>query len=289
MLEKLNRAAAVAGAALLLTMPAHAADAPSRAAWFEGANAPAASVVRVTRGGKAVPYQAASGLQACDQLQLVDLGKVVRIVLADGGRLRLDASQPAASIACSAATIGNTLGRLFSAWNSASDTRDKAAGALSRDEGPLEAPLLFSPGGAVMAQAPQLHLVWRGGKGPFALAVRTAAGADLASQARIAGHAVALATASLPIGTYSLALSDADEVVLSEDHLQIVAASAIPPMPAALRDAPLEAYARQLFYADFLVAHEDGRYALQALQQVAALQPQTAASRSWLAAWGSGR
>jgi hypothetical protein len=296
MVDNFKRYANPACAALLLSMaarmPVQAAEGPARAAWIDGASAPTAALVRIQRAGKDVTYQAAVGLLACDQLQLLDAKKVVRIVLADGARVRLDASQPLAKIACDSNTIGTTLGRLLSAWNSQSDTRDTAAGVLSRDEGPLELPILFAPSGAVMAQADQLYLTWRGGKGPFTMALRDAGGANVAERARIATHATVLA---LPLprmvpGKYALQLSDSsnENSSLTEENMVIVEGSTIPSMPTELREAELDPTARQLFYADFLVAYEDGRYAMQALQLVAALKPQTAASRSWLASWGSG-
>ena len=282
-------------AALLLALaqlpagPAQAQAAP-RAAWLAG-GAPPPATLRILRAGKEAPYQDAAGLQACDQLELLDRRQVLRVVLADGARLRLDADQPRASIACQAAGVSATLARLLAAWNGKADTRVLQAAAMSRGEAvtPLAIPILLAPQAVAAAGAGQLHLRWRGGVAPFRLALRDAGGGELAARAGIAGQDAALALPPLAPGRYALVLRGADGDELTEDQLLLVAPQAIPAMPAALGEAALTAQAQTLFYADFLIAHEDGRYALHALQLVAALAPQSEASAAWLAAWGQPR
>jgi predicted transposase YdaD len=76
---------------------------------------------------------------------------------------------------------------------------------------------------------------------------------------------------------------------MEADDVDVVEARGIPPIPDALRTAEIDHVARQLFYADYLVALEDGRYAMQAMQLVASLAPQTPETRAWLAYWGAGQ
>lgn len=279
----------VQGALLLAAcsaIPSVQAQAGQRAAWIDG-SAASVGAVRVIRAGKAHVHDVKAGLQPCDQLQLVDTRQVVRVVLADGGRMRLDASRPQATVPCSSRGVGETLGRLIAAWSSQSDSRSMATVAMSRGAQPLGVPVLFSSGGAVLAATGQLSLSWRGGTGPYQLVLQDAAGASVATRSAIGGYSATLSLPRVAPGRYALVVTDATGATLAEENVQLVPATAVPPMPDALRQAQLHPVARELFYADYLVAHEDGRFALQAMQQVAAIAPQTAETRAWLEQWGS--
>lgn len=280
--------------------PVHAAAA-TQAAWVDPAVPEAAAALRVKRAGKQLSYQDARGLLPCDQVELIDRNAIVRLVLADGGRVLLNAAQPAATVPCAAPSVGQTLGKLLLALRTQADARQLSVATLSRDVGgaavmpsdstpALSVPVLFAPRAVigVPGTGDAIHLAWRGGRGPYRMVLGRALAGPLVERAGIAAHQGALDGGELAPGLYTLTVQDAAGGALGEENLELVAPHQIPPMPSALRTAPLSASARTLFYADYLVAYEDGRYALAAMQLVARLHPQSAASRAWLQAWGQG-
>lgn len=290
--------AILALAALVLTLgaaPAAAQVMLKRAAWIDLANA--ATAVRVIRAGKEQAYDQAEGLLACDTVLLLERGAIVRVVLATGARIRLDAAQPTAAVPCDAPGVSARVGRLLAALRTHAESRRATVATMSRGAGSdsLRMPILFAPR-AIVARNPDgdhqgrqlIHLAWQGGAGPFRAELRRADGILLAALDGISGHKASLAVMRWIPGHFALSVTSADGSGVREADFQAVAYSAIPPMPDALKRAALHPTARSLFYADYLLGYDDGRYAMQAMQQVAAIHPQSEATRTWLAFWGEG-
>ncbi len=148
-------------------------------------------------------------------------------------------------------------------------------------------PILTADKSQIVSGPRELFVSWRGGAPPFSVALANAkTGVVIVRLADI--HAACFARlpeTDLAEGRYRLTVTDANNVKEEEDSLFVVDHS--PSMPPELRDAPLADEARQLYFATWLWAIDDGEWAFEAQQRVAAMDCHSAAVQDWLRHWGS--
>lgn len=277
-----------------------------KAGWIETAKlqGPISNVVRIIRGGGEVAYSESEGLRACDRIKLLDEKASLRVTLSNAQRLNLSASRPEVVVPCNTPGFAERIGNVIQAITGQAEkrragdgqpaiaaTRGQGALAGSRTYVPLGIPVLVAETAEIAEGKRAIFVSWRGGLAPFRVEVlRTEADGKvttIASQDNVRQRSVTLPEAKLPVGRYSLVITGKDNSWIREDKLDVVSASSLPAMPAELKAAKLADSVRTLYYADFLVGFEDGRFTLEALQQAASISPATPASRDWLSAWGS--
>jgi hypothetical protein len=236
---------------------------------------------RLDRAGKAIPYPT-TGLHACDRLTLVDEAVVVRVRLASNLRMQLDANTRELEIPCDQRGIAASLAAALQALLGSADQRKVRVAAVTRDMTPLSLPALVAPQAHLIAGQRPLYLAWTGGARPFSVQLVNAAdGREVVTQSRIDAQSVLLPTVALEPGRYTLWVRNrAGHRIegLRDDALFVVAAADAPRMPEVLQAAGLAEETRTLFYADYLAGLDDGRWTLEAMQQVAALKSRSPAS-----------
>jgi hypothetical protein len=246
---------------------------------------------RLERAGATIAYSDL-GLRACDRLSLVDEKAVVRVRLASNLRLQLDAQTPdkRIEVPCDQRGVTATLASALRALISDAQQRKARVATLTRDLTPLAVPVLFGPQTNLVAGHRGLFLGWTGGAAPFSVQLLDARnGREVTSISNLNTRSVLLPTTVLEPGQYTLWVRNrAGHRVegIREDTLMVLPQDAMPAIPDVLRSSGLTEEARTLFYADYLAALEDGRWTLEALQQVAALKGQSAAARQWLQRYG---
>lgn len=255
--------------------------------------APGSAVV-IKRGNSTFPFNG-DALQACDVVHLQNLETTVRVTLADGRRIKLDRRTPSrrVEIPCNERGVLRDLWAILRAAAGASDARaERTAAMTSRgDEAaqanlPLAVPMFGAPSAQIVEGSRNLYLRWVGGKGPFVVTLRDKG----TTQVIVQRSAIVEREISLPVklapGTYEVEIGQApgQEIAgIAEDSLVVVPASELPASPLDRAGSGLPSAAATLFYADHLVALDDGKWTLEATQMVAGLRPQTIASRDWLA------
>jgi hypothetical protein len=250
------------------------------------------SAFRLTRAGKTITYPEA-GLQACDKLTLADDKAIVRVRLASNLRMQLDASSPGQQIEvpCDQRGIAADLAAALRAMIRGIEQRGRVRVAtMTRDIAPLAVPALVASQANIVAGTRALYIAWTGGVGPFSVQVSNAAdGREVVRQTTIERHSVRLPVADFAPGNYTLWVRNRAGYRVEgvrEDGLVVVTASEVPMLPEVLKSSALSDEARTLFYADYLVGQDDGRWTLEALQRVAALPAQSPAVRQWLFRYG---
>jgi hypothetical protein len=275
------------GLLALLTMEAHASV--EVAGWVEKdteTQAVPVQAFRVIRAGKTIEYDEA-GLQPCDQLKLVDAKVVVRVTLTSNRRMRLDAHTPGRqiSVPCNERGVLAKVAAALRTLTGRADVASRRVAALTRNlavpnNGPAVTPAY------VIGGKRSLYLGWVGGEGPFSVQVLNAAdGREVVSQFNIHDRWVRLPMVEFAQGKYTLLLRNSagrNFDGLREREFIAVSESALPPMPEVLKSASLSEEARTLFYADHLMGLDDRRWALEAMQRVAALPLTEIAVRQWL-------
>jgi hypothetical protein len=288
-------AAALLPALLTLLTPAGPALAAETrvAGWVEpdpATGQPPTRAFELLRAGKKVAYGEA-GLQACDEIKLTDRAATVRITLASAQRMRLDARTPSAKLPCTERGLLPDIWAALGTVLAGADARaDRAAAMASRGESSapmaLDVPALAAPSARLVAGERSIYLRWVGGVGPFTVTLQERkTGRVVARQAGISAREVWLPKARIDPGNYRLELRQAagqELLAVAEENLVVEPATALPAPAPALARAELPADVRAIFRADQLVAFEDGRWTLEALQQVAAIKPSSAASAQWL-------
>ncbi len=250
------------------------------------------SAFRLDRAGKAIAYPDA-GLRACDKLVLIDDKAIVRVRLASNLRLQLDAESQARQIEipCDQRGIASSLAAALRALVSSAEQRKARVATLTRDIAPLALPILVAPQTHIVAGHRALYVTWTGGVAPFSVQLVSARdGREVTSKTNLGTHSVYLPAIDLEPGQYTLWIRNrAGHRVegIREDALMVLPRDASPPIPQVLLSPTLTEEARTLFYADFLAALDDGRWTLEALQQVAGLKGQSAAVRQWLQRYGA--
>lgn len=259
-----------------------------------------ADAVRLVRHAKVVSYDEKEGLYPCDKVTLTDASATVSVVLTNGTRLRLSSESRMVPIPCEASGQAANLVNFLSAVVRKAQDRASFTGSrgqvLAGSRGPeslassrseLSIPALIASTAVIAAGDRSLFVAWEGGTGPYSVEIATYPdGKPVVTQSAIATRSVTLAKTRLAPGRYVLIVKGKDGLGVKEDELHVVAAREIPPMPDELSSAPLKSDARMLFYADYLIGLDDGRWTLEALQQAATLARDSAAAREWLKDWG---
>lgn len=277
---------------ILFSTPVHADDKVS--AWFDHSNSSLPNVIKsikVMRNNKEVPLSNTTQLYACDKVILIDLQQLVRIKLADYKSLQLDASQTSVTIPCESKKISEKLvGVLQAIIGNSGSSRQRVLGGSRGSAEKLQMPSLSAETAVVAISKNPLFLTWHGGQSPFTVElIRSTDNSIMASMNKLTKNEVRLPIIDLPVGQYSLVVKNADGSGIRESKFYLVEASKVPSMPTELRDAKLDDESRGLFYADYLLGFEDGRFTLQAIQQVANIKPQTKQTREWLSVWGGNK
>lgn len=247
---------------------------------------------RLDRAGKPIPYPPA-GLLACDRLTLTEETAVVRVRLASNLRMQLDAATPGRQleIPCDQRGIAASLAAALQALIGSADQRKVRVAAVTRDVAPLTLPVWAAPQARLMAGQRALYLSWTGGTRPFSVQLLSAAdGREVVAKTHIDAQSVVLPPVTLELGRYTLWVRNrAGHRVegFRDDALFVVAPADVPRMPEVLVSSGLSEETRTLFYADYLAGIDDGRWTLEAMQQVAALKSRSPAVRQWLARFGA--
>jgi hypothetical protein len=246
---------------------------------------------RLDRAGKPATYSEL-GLRACDKLVLLDDKAIVRVRLVSNLRLQLDVESPGKQIEipCDQRGIAASLASALRALISSAEQRKARVATLTRDITPLTLPILVAPQTNLVAGQRELFLGWTGGAAPFSVQLLDSRdGREVASISKLNAHSVFLPAAALEPGQYTLWVRNrAGHRIegIREDALMVLPQDALPALPPVLRSPGLTEEARTLFYADYLAALDDGRWTLEALQQVAGLKGRSAAARQWLQRYG---
>ena len=278
----------------MLFAPITFATPSGKAGWIHTAKLPQtlSNVFHVVRRGTVVPYTEAEGLLPCDQVKLLDASATIHITLSNAQRIRLDALRPETVVPCERESIGDSVARLLQAITGQAEsfrsTASTRATASTRSAASLNIPALVAAKTMIAEGKRSLFISWRGGKAPFSVKILSQNGSKpVLEKDNVAGHDASFPEIKLETGQYSLIITDAEQKWIREDEFHVVSALTVPAMPKELKDANLSENARTLFYADFLVGFEDGRFTLEALQKAASISPPTPASRDWLRAWGA--
>lgn len=146
-------------------------------------------------------------------------------------------------------------------------------------------PIFSAPQSVIVTGHRTLLVPWIGGAAPFDIRLTDAAGHLVAEQPRFSGGCVAqLKMPELPAGRYRITVLDVNGAQMEESNL--FAGQALPNMPETLKAVSLPELDRQLYYASWLSLTEDGRWAFEAVQRVAAMDCREMAVREWLGRWG---
>jgi hypothetical protein len=251
------------------------------------------SLVEVERNGQKVPYDPGVGLSRCDSVSVVASapGRVA-IATVDGSRLLLERGRTV-KIGCTSTAGGVTrelalfLAQLLHRSNQrvpqAAVTR---ALALPCGDRALEVPLL--PKGLpsmLVGGRSSLLLTWVSTDPPVTVELRTAQGTVVAKASSVHELPMRLKAPVKSNVRYSLRLTDKCGKRIENDDLEAVPASHRPSLPPELAGLPEPQ--RTIFYADYLVGLEDGRWGLEALQLVGALPRGNKVVEQWIDQWGS--
>lgn len=252
----------------------------------------------ITRKGQRLNYNDQEGLKACDQVtlqksNLQEIQPYVVITLANSSRIRLTEEQPIIKLPCDKPTLTNKLAAWLKTFSQGSDERYEINLAGSRSTeipNQLTIPALVAESAIVSSENGLLHLRWLGGEKPYKV---TLAPYDFPDRVAIAKSGIFEPMVNLPLasikpGRYILTIKGSDERGVEENNLQIVKENNIPAMPSELVTAELPLMVKTLFYADYLISFEDGRFTLEALQQAASVagRGQGQEVENWLHRWG---
>ena len=148
-------------------------------------------------------------------------------------------------------------------------------------------PIFAASQSAIDSRHRVLVVPWSGGATPFAVRLTDAAnGVVVATLSPVVGTCVArLETPGLRPGRFRISVADAKGAVMEEGN--VLVGDAPPPMPDPLKAAALPDIDRQLYYATWLASIDEGKWAFEALQQVAAMDCRSASVQAWLERWGA--
>ncbi len=269
--------------------------------WVSGANA---SAITIKRSDKIVPYDEKIGILACDEIVLKDESAKVNIRLSNNERYTLDAKKRSLTIPCDKRGMAGELVAFLMAAANLSEMRNNTARSVSR--GAISRGLsgdaitrnqfppypymysLVAEFAVISSGKRSLYLTWDGGKKPYTIEIKNNSNNLIViSQKNINTHNVTLPETDLQPGLYTLVLKDTVKNRIVETQLQVVSPEILPPMPEALKNASLSNFDKTIFYADYLVGFEDGRWTLEALQRVASIARENSAAKDWLRNWGN--
>jgi hypothetical protein len=252
--------------------------------WLE--NPKQAKLVQITRNNVVMPYDPKLGFQRCDSVSLLPRSKeLVAVSMVDGSRFVLRPNQTPSSIKCDLAAgvphqLLNFLPDLFK------KTLDRRA-AIATTQGfgdcakDFTVPLLPAQkaiSAQLVAGRSSLFITWVGSASSVdvtlspgdgaAGAVAEAAVASVSSERR---HAFEIKAPFTSVGHYHLRLEDACRNIIYND-IQVVDGKKRPSVPSDLKQSPVPEPYATLFYADYLLHLDNGRWGLEALQMVNALR-----------------
>lgn len=250
----------------------------------------ASSAITVKRKGAAVAYDEKTGLLACDEVLLKNDQVKVQIRLSNNERIVLDSMHPRYGIPCDRRSVADKFFAFLMAVTKKSEARNSNIPivTITRAENSQTLPIIYSlvaDRAVVLGGEKALYLTWGGGVPPYSIEITQYSDNRLViSRHNINENAVTLPKTKLQLGRYTLELKDARDNGIKEDQFYV--ADKLPPMPAELANAVIPDTDKTLFYADYLVGLEDGRWTLEAIQQAASIAEKTPAARTWLKSWG---
>lgn len=265
-------------------------------AWLEDQNQDA--FIQVVRNGAVIPYDRGVGLQPCDSVSFSPAAPpgatTVAISTADGSRLLIERYQKPVTIRCTspvgltrevAAFVQALIGKSNQRMSQIVGTR---GGADCHDHSDLDVPLLSKANVPTMLVAgrPGIALTLVGSHIPFDVELASPAGAVVAHETLVQQHFLRISAQAIRPGRYQLRVRDSCGGGIEDDDFNVVSADQRPAIPELLANLPDPG--RTIFYADYLIALNDGRWGLEALQLVAALPRDNPAVAGWLEQWGGG-
>jgi hypothetical protein len=238
-----------------------------------------------------------SPLQPCDQIKFVTSStKVQRVLITtvQGGKnIQLDAGHPSADIPCEEVTLGAVARQLWKEI-SGGERATYSVSTLTRGD-QFSLPILSSDRSNLVASGKRsLYIAWHGGTPPFRVVLRSASnGETIAKIDSLNANSARTPELDLQPGQYSLSVfntpTDGSVPELRENNLFVVDASELPSPPAKLKAAKLDQAEAELLYVYYLEGQGDGRWAFEAMQRAAAINPATPASTDWLRRYGGGQ
>jgi hypothetical protein len=256
---------------------------------------PPFEAIKVQRGEKTINPN--SPLQPCDKITFLAANTKVKRVLittVQGGKnIQLDATHPSAEISCEKVGLTDMAIQL---WKdiSGGDRATYSVATLSRGD-KFGLPILSSERSNLVASGKRsFYIAWTGGTPPFRLVLRSAVnGETIARVDNIQANNARTPELNLQRGQYSLSVfntpTDGSPPELREDNLFVVDVSELPPPPPTLKAAKLDQAETELLYVYYLEGQGDGRWAFEAMQRAAAIEPATPASTDWLKRYGGGQ
>ena len=165
------------------------------------------------------------------------------------------------------------------------------SGACYNETGKSDEPVQFrvpirtATGSTIVGGNRAIFVSWQGGAQPFSVALsRAETGQTVAETNGVRGVcAVYLPRAVLTQGTYRLTVTDGNHV---KEQQAVAVVADLPGAPVELRQANVPEEARQLYTATWLSLLDGGKWALEAQQQVAAMDCRSATVQDWLRRWG---
>ncbi|MDN7177050.1 hypothetical protein M0D69_03265 [Caballeronia sp. SEWSISQ10-4 2] len=150
----------------------------------------------------------------------------------------------------------------------------------------FDVPIFAADQSEILSGDRALFVAWHGGAAPFVVRLSPVDnGTPVAEISNIQSRcSVTLPRTHLFPGRYRLSVVDANGT--AETETSLIAVTQVPGMPATLESASLPDNERALYYQTWLSATDRGRWAFEAMQNVAAMDCKWAPAKEWLARWG---
>jgi hypothetical protein len=257
-------------------------------------------LIQISRSGRIAPYDREAGFRACDEVSLAPAAPTVvapvAISTADGSRYILDRGSGPIKIPCSPAVgLAHDTATFLRALIQKSNMRLPMMAATRGQascSGPNDVvvPLLSTQADIptlLVSDRRSLVLTWVGSAAPFQIELDSPEGTPVTHVVSFDGHILRTPPTTLPVGRYRLRLLDSCGAGVEDDDVEVVAAIQRPKLPKELQQLPEPQ--KTIFYADYLIALDDGRWGLEALQLVGALPRSDSAAQAWIARWAGGQ
>lgn len=132
-----------------------------------------------------------------------------------------------------------------------------------------------------------LYFPWQGGLPPYSVTlVKTDGGEVVAGKKVERSCEVLLDKMLLQPGTYEVKIVDSLRAEVAGGPIVVVAPGKVPPVPEELKAEELPEDLRALYYAIWLGSQENGRWRLEALQQLVPVMGTSETVRAWLNSGG---
>lgn len=262
---------------------AHAQD----LGWIDGIEGDA-NAATLIRQGKSVPLRPYVQLLAGDQIVITSTRTAVLLNTAEGTTQRITTERSPFSIRPTGSTptvSGNILKWVSGLF--AGDQNKNAPQALSAmstrgaDAPPLSVPYL-SKRFMLLAGKRPLYLSWSGGTAPYRVKlIRLSDMKDVFDVGEIRERSTITPTSELVEGEYLLEIIDATQTAY-EESIRVVAPTRQPAFPDPQALAQLPENSARLVKASWLGSTENGRWVIEAMQQLHALAVSTPTAASVL-------